>query len=112
MYLTKNNHISKLQENALMNHTDVKGLFKKLEIFKPHRIPYEIILKLVDIDGVGIDICPYGDLVYNTNYSNYSGTYKKIKYILESNGYWIARFTGTIFKDLSDNRIESIGEVR
>ena len=95
-----------------MNHTDIKGLFEMLQRFKPNRLPYELICELAESDGVGIDICPYGDLIYNTNYSDYGNTYKHIKELLEKYGYWVASFTGTIFKNLDGGKYDTVGEVR
>lgn len=112
MYLTKDNYQTKLQENALMNHTDVEGLFEILKKFKPNRMPYELICKLIEIDGVGIYVCPYGDIIYYFNQSNRIDNCKRIKKLLSMHNYWTAGFVGTLYKDLPDNKFEAVGGIR
>ena len=117
MYLTKNNYQTKLQENALMNHTDVEGLFEKYHKFKPGRLPYDAICELVENGSVGINVCTYGDLIYTIvgqvyNPTDYVASYKHIKKTLEKHGYWIASFRGNIYKDLDNGECICVGEIR
>ena len=112
MFLTKENYNARLQEHALMNHTSVAGVFETYKRFKPNRMPYELICELLEDGSVGINFCPYGDLIYNTNYSDYAGTFRRISNLLEKYGYWVGGLRGTIFKNISADKFAAVGEVR
>lgn len=112
MFLKYDDYESKLQDWASQNHTDVNGLFELLNRFKPHRMPYELICKLLKIKGVQIDVCPCGDLVYNSNYADYSTTYKLVKLHCEEYGYLVCGYGGYILKTLDKDNIVQVGELR
>ena len=59
-----------------------------------------------------IDVCPYGDLIYNTDYSNYADTYKRISDLLVKYGYRVCGWKGTIFKEIGTDKYDTVGEIR
>lgn len=113
MFLTRENYKEKLQEHALLNHHEsVTELFEKYKRIKPNRMPYELICELIEGGGVEIDVCVGGDIIYNVDYANYGNTHSRIKQTLEKYGYWVASFTGNIFKDLDNGKYDAVGEIR
>ena len=112
MYLKRENYKAKLQAKAQASHTDVAGVFENLRHFKPNRLPYELICELLEGGDIGIDVCPYGDLIYNTDYSNYADTYKRISNLLVKYGYQVCSWKGTIFKKISTDEYDAVGEIR
>lgn len=111
MFLKSYNFRKTLQEQASYNHTTVAGLYDKLQRFKPNRIPFMVICDIMESEGINIDVCPYGDILYNVNWLHYGDTHKRVKQLLEAHGYWIGA-TGTIYKNLANGNYDAVGELR